>query len=469
MYFLGGEGGSGKSFISQIVLAETQLRGKIALGVASSGLAAQLLSGGITAHSRFKIPVSTDENITCNYSLTRDTHFCELMNDTSLIIWDEISMVDSKLIEAVDRMLRDITEINQPFGGKVVIFSGDFKQVLPVIHNGTEHDIVRSTLPLSYLWSDITKFHLSQNMRLLRNDLSDEEKIKMKQFATFLLQVGNGETETIASLRDYVRLPADIAMHYDNDDSLKAFLNTIYGGISCVVPERMPAYLSERAILTPTNRVTDRLNETVLSMLPGESRQFLSADSVVDENNDNVPEHTALTFPTEFLNTLNFNGFPPHKLELKVGAAIILLRNLCPSKGLCNGTRLIVKSLGDKVIEAVILSGQFVGQTFLIPRITFIDNNAQKPMPFQLKRHQFPIRLAYVMTINKAQGQTLKHVAVFLPEPVFSHGQLYVALSRATSRSNVTVLVTNGRKFQGDENVYVKNIVYRQVLQALRI
>ena len=73
------------------------------------------------------------------------------------------------------------------------------------------------------------------------------------------------------------------------------------------------------------------------------------------------------------------------------------------------------------------------------------------------------------MTINKAQGQTLKHVGVFLPEPVFSHGQLYVALSRATSRSNVTVLVTNGRKFQGDESVYAKNFVYHQVLQALGI
>ena len=75
--------------------------------------------------------------------------------------------------------------------------------------------------------------------------------------------------------------------------------------------------------------------------------------------------------------------------------------------------------------------------------------------------------MAYAMTINKAQGQTLNHVGVFLPEPVFGHGQLYVALSRATSRNNLVVLVSNGRKFQGDDNVYTKNIVYKDVLKAL--
>ena len=75
--------------------------------------------------------------------------------------------------------------------------------------------------------------------------------------------------------------------------------------------------------------------------------------------------------------------------------------------------------------------------------------------------------MAYAMTINKAQGQTLKHVGVFLPEPVFGHGQLYVALSRATSRKNLVVLVSNGRKFQGDDSVYAKNIVYKDVLKAL--
>ena len=229
----------------------------------------------------------------------------------------------------------------------------------------------------------------------------------------------------------------------------------------------MATYIGERAILTPTNKVTDELNERILNMLSGESMEYLSADSVMDDNNDDIPENTALTFPVEFLNTLNFNGFPPHKVKLKVGVAIILLRNLCPSKGLCNGTRLIIKALGQRIIEAEILSGQFAKNKVLIPRISLIDNNAQKPLPFQLKRRQFPVRMAYAMTINKAQGQTLKHVGVFLPEPVFGHGQLYVALSRATSRKNLVILVSNGRKFQGDDNVYTKNIVYKDVLKAL--
>jgi ATP-dependent DNA helicase PIF1 len=290
----------------------------------------------------------------------------------------------------------------------------------------------------------------------------------MMEFANFLLKVGKGETDPIPNLPNYVRLPDNIASHYDDEDSLKEFVNKVYGGICDIDHRHMANYIAERAILTATNIVTDTLNEKILHMLPGSSIEYLSSDSVLDENNDDVPEDTALTFPVEFLNTLNFNGFPPHKLLLKVGAAIILLRNLCPSKGLCNGTRLIVKTLRDKVIEAVILSGQFAGETVLIPRITLIDNNAQKPLPFQLKRRQFPIRVAYVMTINKAQGQTLKHVGVFLPVPVFSHGQLYVALSRATSMRNVSVLVANGRKFQGDNSVYVKNIVYQRVLQALR-
>src|SRR5437870_1048671 len=112
----------------------------------------------------------------------------------------------------------------------------------------------------------------------------------------------------------------------------------------------------------------------------------------------------------------------------------MLLRNLNPSIDLCNGTRLICKSLSPHLIEAEIIAGVYCGQTVLIPRISFIPGDTQ--LPFEFKRRQFPIRPAFAMTISKAQGQTIKFVVTFLPRPVFSHGQLYVAFSRVSSVSS---------------------------------
>jgi hypothetical protein len=203
-------------------------------------------------------------------SAAKDKHFCELIQAASVIIWDEISMVHKKLIEAVDAMLRDITKISQPFGGKVVIFSGDFKQVLPVIVLAGEQEIPRSTLPFTNLWSYFERFRLTQNMRLRRDTFSDEEKEEIAQFAHFLLQVGKGETEPIPNLPGYVRLPQDIASHCDDEQSLKAFVKNIYGNISTIDQSITPAYVGEWAILTSTNKVTDELNERILNMLPGE-------------------------------------------------------------------------------------------------------------------------------------------------------------------------------------------------------
>ena len=118
---LEGEGGSGKTFISRILLAEARLKGKIALAVASSGLASLLLPGGRTGHYTFKLPVlQPKESTVCNYSL--NSNHANLLRESNFIIWDEISMVDRFLIEAVDRMFRDIMKTpNLPFGGKVSI------------------------------------------------------------------------------------------------------------------------------------------------------------------------------------------------------------------------------------------------------------------------------------------------------------------------------------------------------------
>ena len=127
-------------------------------------------------------------------------------------------------------------------------------------------------------------------------------------------------------------------------------------------------------------------------------------------------------------------------LKLKIGCPIILLRNLDPANGLCNGTRLVVRGFQRNTIDAEIVLGQHAGKRVFLPRIPLCPSDDEM-FPFQFKRKQFPIRLSFAMTVNKSQGQTIPNVGVYLPEPVFSHGQLYVAMSRATARANIRILV----------------------------
>nr|GEV61801.1 ribonuclease H-like domain-containing protein [Tanacetum cinerariifolium] len=120
-------------------------------------------------------------------------------------------------------------------------------------------------------------------------------------------------------------------------------------------------------------------------------------------------------------------------VQLKVGASIILLRNLNIASGLCNGTRLIVTQLLDKVIEARIITGMRMSKKVFLSRITLINRDLQ--LPFIFKRKQFLIKLCYAMTINKSQGQSLERIGIFLPEPVFTYGQ-FLMTEMSTPRTN---------------------------------
>ena len=129
----------------------------------------------------------------------------------------------------------------------------------------------------------------------------------------------------------------------------------------------------------------------------------------------------------------------------------------------CNGTRLMICHLHNNCIDAKIITGVAVNTRVIIPRIRLSPSDSD--MPFVLKRCQFPIRLAYSMTINKAQGQTFRKVEIYMERPCFSHGQLYVAFSRARRFDDIYVQIEQTTQQGSNRGVtYTDNIVYNQVL-----
>ncbi|GKC31644.1 DNA helicase [Tanacetum coccineum] len=150
-----------------------------------------------------------------------------------------------------------------------------------------------------------------------------------------------------------------------------------------------PTDLQKKAIVCPKNEDADMINAKILTLVNHHQHVYLSFNEAVPHGNDGG--ETELLYPPEYLNSLNFAGFPPHRLELKVGAPIILLRNLNISGGLCNGTRLIVTQLHSKVIEARIITGTQISEKVFLPCIPLINRDLQ--LPFIFKRKQFPVKL----------------------------------------------------------------------------
>ncbi|PUZ74769.1 hypothetical protein GQ55_1G091800 [Panicum hallii var. hallii] len=440
-------------------------KGKLALAVASSGIASLLLPGGRTPHSQFKFPLDIRENSMC--SIKKNTHLAELIQQTSLIVWDEAPVNHKYLFEALDRSLRDILSENRPnaqdkqFGGITVALGGDFRQTLPVVQNATKHQILRACIVNSYLWRHCIVLQLTQNMRLTSTFLTPSDREDLRLFSEWLLRIGNG-TEPFIQIQNepsstYIQIPQSLLLHpdYRNLDGLISFVYS-----SGCQPTDIPSYFCDRAILAPTNEVVIEINNKMISQLTTYEMSYYSSDSI----DDTSANHSTLEslYPTEFLNTITINGLPEHVLKLKIGVPIMLLRNLDPSRGLCNGTRLIITQLTTRVIEGEIITGKARGSKAYIPRIITTSN--QSKWPFKLKRRQFPIRLSYAMTINKSQGQTLNTVGAYLPSPVFSHGQLYVAFSRVTSPKGLRIVIKNSPPLFED---CTHNIVYGEVFSQI--
>ncbi|UYV68948.1 hypothetical protein LAZ67_6001757 [Cordylochernes scorpioides] len=188
LYFLDAPGGTGKSFLINLLLTKVRSTGDIALSTASSGIAATLLHGGRTAHSTFKLPLdlTRDEVPVCN--LNADSAMGEVLRQCKFIVWDECTMAHRHALEAVDITLKDCRQDQRPMGGVVLLLAGDFRQILPIIPRGTIADELYACLKASPLWSFVERLTLSTNMRAVNS--GDPNSLL---FSQFLLQLGSGQ------------------------------------------------------------------------------------------------------------------------------------------------------------------------------------------------------------------------------------------------------------------------------------
>ncbi|XP_056697313.1 uncharacterized protein [Spinacia oleracea] len=442
-FFIDGPGGTGKTFLYNALYAEVRLMNKIVLPTATSGIAASNIPSGRTAHSRFKIPIDSDASLACD--VPKQGSLACLLKETSLIIWDEASMARKENVESLDMLLRDLCDENTLFGGKLVVFGGDFRQVLPVLPRKTQREAVAASLVSSVLWPRFIRFNLTENVRA-RED---------PYFSAFLLSLGNGELQT--GENDLVQLPMQIVHPSEVASDPIAELTAI-AFPEVDVCRSTPGNFTTTAILTPLNEDVDDINATLIDKFPGESVMYRSFDTVLDDN--------SAIYPPEFIHTLCPGGMSPYKLVLKKNCPVLLLRNILPSSGLCNGTRMICKNFYPNLIECMITTGQHSGSHVFIPRIR-LRPSASSNYPFQFQRKQFPIKLSFAMTINKSQGQTLSQVSIYLPQPCFSHGQLYVALSRARKACNVKVVSKQSPGHQPEH--HVRNVISYDVLRLAGI
>ena len=440
LFFLDAPGGTGKTFVLNALLCAVRSNGQIALGTAISAVASKLLKNGTTVHSRLKVPIQIKDTSLCHFSKNDSTG--KLLLRTKLIIIDEVSMGHKHVYEAIDRSLRILKETDTVFASYVVVFAGDWRQCLPVIPRGSDNEIINATLKFSYLWKSIQVYHLKTNMRVVESQ-SEEGKV----FANYLLSVGDGTV----SRDDMIEIPEKMRI---DPETLEALIDFVFYDL--IKNSADSKWLGERAILCPTNEQAKEVNDLISLRFPGEEKIYKSSDTTENNNIDFTPE---------FLNSCDLPGIAPHCLKLKKGMLVMLLRNLDPTNGHCNGVKYVINNLLERVIEVTAVNGSNPGSKLLVPRIIMI--NSDSTLPFSIRRRQFPLRPAFAMTANKSQGQTLARVGIYLGRDFFSHGQLYVALSRCGNADEIKVLTRVGDK-EGYKGKVMRNCVFKEVLSQLK-
>ena len=486
LIFVQGSAGTGKTTFAKKITAYARSIGLIALGCAATALAAQVYGEEeeyTTAHDLFGIPVVEDSedldhdaDIASLYIHQPDK--LELLLAASLIVWDE-ALSNHK------HCLGTAFSIMNAFAGLVLVLMGDWRQCPPVVPNGDMYEVVNASMIYSRFWPMFQVVKFTTNLRLLGEDSSGESnsesefKKQQRDYQEMLDIIGEGREPAVANFGSIV----DVYSENVEEDGSKVialpklkYLTDKKEALKWLFPSGFDVdSMHTRAILCSTNIIVDEWNSAIQELNDNPIHELRSDDKVQEIDDPHGILQRMIT--ESVLERFQRPGVPHHKLLLKVDDICMVMRTLNRKEGLTKNLRVKIVEIHRYVIRVCTLDPTN-RRYYNIPRIRF-----SVKLPYgrsvTMERKQFPLRLAYSITYNKSQGQEFQYVLVDIRNNPFTHGHLYVALSRIRIASNLRLFTccdnekasTDRMDEEEETNIedsldqpaVVTNVVYKQL------
>lgn len=425
-YLIRGAAGTGKTLLLNQIWRHCQNEDVKAIALAYTGIASCMLLKGKTVHSQFRIPWNRQQ---INCAIDSNSPVYQHIKQASVLLWDQAAFCSRSIVEEVNRFLKDMMKSNRLFGGKIVVMCADFRECSPIAKASSTMPSESHSILFSPLFNQMQHFTLKENFRFTNH--ADYR---------WCLDIGSG-------INQEINIPNECRVY-----NLDMLINSIYehdfGSLSS-------DDVMQRSIVSVSTEGAEFLNKECLKRLFATKFTCPSINyfkKIDDEQRSRfyVMENVMVNLP---------KYFPPDILLLSENCPVMLQQTY---RGLSPGTRLIVRNVTEHKIVAEIGVGQRKGRLINIYRTLtrriFAAGNVQ------FIRRQFPISLAFALTINKAQGLQLNRLGVYFDCSVFSHGQMYVAFSRVPKiKEDLKVLIAelNNAQHSYDRmlNVVNPNIV----------